>query len=83
VRSLLTKPFGATQFCAGYELQFNNGQWVAAKGEIVENGTQVDVTASVPQGSRVTGVRYAWADWPICSLYNKEGLPALQFHFLV
>ncbi len=24
-------------------------------------------------------VRYAWADFPACSLYNKEGLPAFPF----
>jgi len=24
-------------------------------------------------------VRYAWADNPVCNLYNKEGLPALPF----
>lgn len=25
-------------------------------------------------------VRYGWADWPVCSLYNKEGFPALPFN---
>lgn len=24
-------------------------------------------------------VRYAWADFPVCSLYNREGLPAYPF----
>lgn len=69
------------QFCTGYELQIDRGHWVAAKGEVVEDGTIVDVTTSVPQGSRLTGVRYAWSDWPVCTLYSKEGLPALQFSF--
>jgi len=24
-------------------------------------------------------MRYAWTDWPICSVYNSASLPALQF----
>ena len=29
------------------------------------------------------GVRYAFADWPVTTLYNKDGLPAYPFigHF--
>ena len=26
-----------------------------------------------------TGVRYLYADWPVATLYNKDGFPALPF----
>ena len=26
------------------------------------------------------GARYLWADWPVATLYNKAGLPALPFY---
>lgn len=29
--------------------------------------------------SQPVAVRYAWADMPLCNLYNKEGLPAVPF----
>ena len=32
-----------------------------------------------PQVPKPVGVRYAWADFPIATLFNKEGLPASVF----
>jgi sialate O-acetylesterase len=29
--------------------------------------------------AKPTAVRYAWADYPECNLYNKEGIPASPF----
>jgi len=37
------------------------------------------ILVSHPDISRPVAVRYAWADNPICNLYNREGLPALPF----
>jgi sialate O-acetylesterase len=37
------------------------------------------VILSSDQVSKPVAVRYAWADNPECSLYNKEGLPASPF----
>lgn len=37
------------------------------------------VVVSSPQVSEPVAVRYAWADNPVCNLYNKEGLPASPF----
>lgn len=31
------------------------------------------------QVAKPAAVRYAWADYPTCNLYNKEGLPASPF----
>jgi sialate O-acetylesterase len=37
------------------------------------------VIVSCPEVPRPAAVRYAWADNPVCSLYNLEGLPASPF----
>jgi sialate O-acetylesterase len=38
-----------------------------------------EVVVSSPQVAKPAAVRYAWADNPECTLYNKEGLPASPF----
>jgi sialate O-acetylesterase len=37
------------------------------------------VTVSSPDVANPVAVRYAWADSPICNLFNKAGLPASPF----
>jgi len=37
------------------------------------------VVVSSPTVPSPTDVRYGWADSPVCSLYNKAGLPASPF----
>jgi sialate O-acetylesterase len=37
------------------------------------------VVVSSPRVEQPTTVRYAWADNPVCNLFNKAGLPALPF----
>ncbi len=37
------------------------------------------VVVSSPQVAEPVAVRYAWANNPVCNLYNKEGLPATPF----
>jgi sialate O-acetylesterase len=37
------------------------------------------VVVSSDKVAKPVAVRYAWADYPECNLYNKEGLPASPF----
>jgi sialate O-acetylesterase len=37
------------------------------------------VVVSSDKVAKPTAVRYAWADYPECNLYNKEGIPASPF----
>jgi len=46
-----------------------------AKAEIQNN----KVTVFHPNIKPPVAVRYAWANFPICNLYNKEGFPAVPF----
>lgn len=65
--------------CAGFEIGTSDGKWSPATATI--RGETVSVTASVTSGTKVTGVRYGWANYPVATIYNKEGLPALPFAF--
>jgi hypothetical protein len=45
--------------------------------DAVIRGNQVVVSS--PRVAAPVAVRYAWADFPLCNLYNKEGFPAVPF----
>ncbi len=49
--------------------------WREAKAEI--KGKTVIVSSA--EVAKPIAVRYAWAKFPTCNLYNKEGLPAVPF----
>lgn len=51
----------------------NNWVWADAK---IDGST---VIVSSDKVAKPIAVRYAWANNPICNLYNKEGLPAYPF----
>ena len=38
-----------------------------------------NIVVSSDEVSAPVAVRYAWADNPVCNLYNEEGLPASPF----
>jgi sialate O-acetylesterase len=59
----------------GFEIAGDDKKWVEA--EAVIEGSDV-VVSSAPVPAPVA-VRYCWSDFPACSLYNKEGLPAYPF----
>jgi len=64
--------------CVEYEIGTANG-WIAAKGAL-QTSTTLRITANVA-GARIVGVRYGYSNYPIMSLVNKEGLPAVPFFF--
>lgn len=50
--------------------------------DAIINGTRV--VLSVPEGgARPTRVRYGWADSPVCTLFDRNGLPAGPFELPV
>jgi len=64
--------------CGWYDLLVG-GKWINGTVEI--SGSSILISAMIPSGSQVTGVRYAWGNYPVATLYNKDGLPALPFAF--
>jgi sialate O-acetylesterase len=59
----------------GFAICGPDKRFVWAKAQIVGD----EVVVSSPEVKQPVAVRYAWADYPICNLYNKEGLPACPF----
>jgi len=59
----------------GFAIAGADRKFVWADGKI--DGDSVVVSSS--EVSEPVAVRYAWADNPVCNLYNKEGLPASPF----
>jgi sialate O-acetylesterase len=59
----------------GFAVAGADKKFVWAKAEI--QGDTVLVWAD--EIKKPTAVRYGWADWSNCNLYNKEGLPASTF----
>jgi len=64
--------------CAEYEIGTANG-WVPARG-VISSMYSITVSASLG-GQQITGVRYGYANYPIMTLHNKFGFPALPFMF--
>src|SRR5208282_2861671 len=59
----------------GFEIEGENGVFGPAMAKI--EGKEVVVWSD--QVAHPMGVRYAWADDPLCNLYNGAGLPAAPF----
>eukprot|EP01105_Mastigella_eilhardi_P005522 TRINITY_DN17219_c0_g1_i1.p1 TRINITY_DN17219_c0_g1~~TRINITY_DN17219_c0_g1_i1.p1 ORF type:complete len:512 (-),score=138.52 TRINITY_DN17219_c0_g1_i1:49-1539(-) len=70
----------AASLC-GYtsELQTSDGVWHEASIAADNDAQSVHITASLSKGTTVKGVRYLYADWPLCTIYNNAGLPAPPF----
>jgi sialate O-acetylesterase len=59
----------------GFAIAGADRKFVWADAKIVGDG----IVVSSDEVSEPVAVRYAWADNPVCNLYNKEGLPASPF----
>lgn len=59
----------------GFEVAGKTGGFVKADAKIV--GNEVVVRAATV--ANPVAVRYAWANFPLANLYNKEGLPCFPF----
>jgi sialate O-acetylesterase len=60
---------------AGFTLCGTDMKFVPAEAKIV--GDRVEVSSR--EVSNPVAVRYGWSTFPLCNLYNKEGLPASPF----
>lgn len=68
-------PEKAAEKLLGFAIAGADGVFVWADARI-DGDTVLVSSPTVPQP---TDVRYAWADSPVCNLYNKAGLPASPF----
>ncbi len=75
IGSGLTAKPGTTSL-TGFALAGATGKWYWATSAAISADTIIVSSDSVAEPTRV---HYAWADNPICNLYNSEGLPASPF----
>lgn len=65
--------------CANWVFKLSDGSLVNAdQGAIAGNAVEVSATG-VKAGVTITGVSYAYASWPVTTLFSNEGLPAIAF----
>lgn len=66
----------------GFEIAGPDGIWHWAEAQIIPlkapNSPQTVIVSS-PEVPTPVAVRYAWADNPVCNLYNSAGLPMWPF----
>lgn len=65
-----------TQVVQGFAIAGADRKWYLASAEIVGDDT---VAVRSDQVKEPVAVRYAWADNPVCNLYNSVGLPVTPF----
>jgi len=75
------------QECGFPSIQLSNGNWYNCTLVLSQpNQDYVDFVLPSHSGSvisnEVTGVMYAYADFPICAIYNSAMLPALPFQWV-
>jgi len=59
----------------GFKIAGADGKFKPAKA-VIQRDTVVLCSAEVP---RPVAARYGWANFPVCNLWNKDGLPAAPF----
>ncbi len=60
----------------GFEVADKNQRFFRAKAEVSGPDT---VVVSSPEVPEPVAVRYAWADFPLCNLFNREGFATYPF----
>ncbi|MEI6196777.1 MAG: hypothetical protein WCS42_20865, partial [Verrucomicrobiota bacterium] len=60
----------------GFELAGADQTFFPASSQITGQDT---VVVSCPEVPKPVAVRYAWAGFPLCNLYNREGFAAYPF----
>eukprot|EP01116_Phalansterium_solitarium_P024670 TRINITY_DN90_c0_g2_i1.p1 TRINITY_DN90_c0_g2~~TRINITY_DN90_c0_g2_i1.p1 ORF type:complete len:525 (+),score=193.81 TRINITY_DN90_c0_g2_i1:145-1719(+) len=78
--------------CTGFELRLTDGKgksrWVPALEALSDcrtglcHSVTVAVHAPVPSGVNITGARFGYNSWPLCTVYNREGWPLAPFETL-
>jgi sialate O-acetylesterase len=59
----------------GFTICGKDRQFVKAQAKIIDE----KVVVWSPEVKKPIAVRYGWADFALCNLYNQEGLPAVPF----
>eukprot|EP00696_Hemimastix_kukwesjijk_P000796 gnl/Hemi2/11047_TR3794_c0_g1_i1.p1 gnl/Hemi2/11047_TR3794_c0_g1~~gnl/Hemi2/11047_TR3794_c0_g1_i1.p1 ORF type:complete len:546 (+),score=199.46 gnl/Hemi2/11047_TR3794_c0_g1_i1:123-1640(+) len=70
----------ANTHCAGWELKLSDGNWyVPDATAVVGKADYTLVLNNATADLDLISVRFGYADWPICTLYNSAGFPVTPF----
>lgn len=81
--------YNATAFCAGFEVVFDDGSVVEVDSHVPNldpDGLGLTIIAPLPSVITTTKVpqpvatRYAYAPWPVTSLYTLSGFPVIPWN---
>jgi len=75
----------STDQCGWYSIQLSDSSWYNATGSSISSQNNKVLRVSLSNaGSSLTvkGIRYGYASWPMCNLYNGAGLPGIPFQRL-
>jgi len=81
VRTTPTCPVSTDQ-CGWYSIQLSDARWYNATSSSLNPSNNKVLRVSLSNvGSSLTvrGIRYGYAAWPMCNLYNGAGLPGIPF----
>jgi sialate O-acetylesterase len=66
--------------CAWHEIQTADGVWYNATAAVTPGGSGVTLTATIATaGVAVNATRSSFSPWPVVTLYNSAGFPALPW----
>lgn len=72
----------AFEFQSSHDMSWNAAEHVEMLGENIAVMGMVPGSAESAQHP-ISGVRYGFSDWPLLSIYNSVGLPAVPFNISV
>ena len=65
--------------CGWFGVQFSDGVWRNATAAVAPEGDAVLLSTAGTAGLKAVATRYAYADWPVLSLYTTTGLPVMPW----
>lgn len=75
-------PTGVTpSICGNWQFTLSNGTVVPATQISVAGATVQAQATPIAVGVQVTTVSYAYAPWPVTTIFNNLGLPAIPFEY--
>lgn len=67
------------QTCGWFGVLYSDGVWRNATPAVAPSGDALLLTTAGSAGLRAVATKYAYADWPVLSLYTATGLPVLPW----
>jgi len=70
--------------CGWYSIQLSDSRWYNATSTSLLQNNRVLQVSRPNSGTnlQVRGLRYGYASWPVCNLYNGAGLPGIPFQYM-